>query len=205
MIGENPVTAANLHIFGSFTPTSTPPMNKLFRHICSRARNHILQVTGRQKHYTDSKRRAVEYNFGNQVWLSSKHLPALNHCSEFEARYRGPFTVSERNGRVAYRLALPPTYEGHNVFHVPQLVPDHPRAGAQLPPEALVGWPPTRDEARKPTDQFLRITYSISRGLETKHVTLLSGKAPPRSGLGGRGCKGPLYVPSKLFRTGQYL
>lgn len=143
MIGENPVTAANLHIFGSFTPTSTPPMNKLFRHICSRARNHI-------------------------------------------------------------RLALPPTYEGHNVFHVPQLVPDHPRAGAQLPPEALVGWPPTRDEARKPTDQFLRITYSISRGLETKHVTLLSGKAPPRSGLGGRGCKGPLYVPSKLFRTGQY-
>lgn len=49
------------------------------------------------------------------------------------------------------RLALPPTYEGHNVFQVPQLVPHQPRAQALVPPEVPVGWPPTRDEAGNPT------------------------------------------------------
>jgi hypothetical protein len=37
-------------------------------------------------------------------------------------RYVGPFEVLERIGKVAYRLALPPSYAGvHNVFHVSML------------------------------------------------------------------------------------
>ncbi|CDJ50400.1 hypothetical protein EBH_0033320 [Eimeria brunetti] len=155
MVGENPLTAADLDIIGALALTLTPPMTKLFRQLCDRAQSHILKAKWRQKYYADTHRRAVEYKVGDKVWLSSKHLPALNHCAKFEPKYRGPFTVTERIGMVAYRLALPPTYEGHNVFHVSQLVPHLPRAPALVPNEAPVGWPPTRDEAGNPADQYL--------------------------------------------------
>nr|CAD1821817.1 unnamed protein product [Ananas comosus var. bracteatus] len=37
-------------------------------------------------------------------------------------RYIGPYEILERVGAVAYRLALPPKFEGiHNVFHVSNL------------------------------------------------------------------------------------
>ena len=109
----------------------------------------------------------MEYNVGDQ---------------NFEPRYRGPFTVTERIGGVAYRLALPPTNEAHNVFHVSQLVPHHPRAQALIPQEAPVDWVPIRDEAGNPTDQYLLIKYSIRRGQATQLNTSLSGEAPPRIG-----------------------
>ncbi|CDJ47211.1 Polyprotein, related [Eimeria brunetti] len=130
-------------------------MTKIFRQLCDRAQSHIRKAKWRQKYYADPRRRDVEYQVGDQVWLSSKHLPALTDCSKFEPKYRGPFTVTERVGKVAYRLALPPTYEGHNVFHVSQLVSHHPRAPALVPQEAAVGWAPTRDPAGNPTDQYL--------------------------------------------------
>ena len=96
----------------------------------------------------------MEYAVGDKVWLSSKHLPALNTCPKFEPRFRGPFIITERIGSVAYCLALPPTYECHDVFHVSQLVPDCPRAPELDPQEAVVGWPPTRDIAGNPMDRY---------------------------------------------------
>lgn len=155
MIGENPLTAADLDIVGALAPALIPPMTKLFRQLCDRAQGRILKAKWRQKYYADTRRRDVEYKVGDQVWLSSKHLPPLNHCSKFEPKFRGPFPVTERIGTVAYRLALPPTYEGHNVFHVSQLVPHQSGAPALVPQEAPVGWPPTRDADGNPTDQYL--------------------------------------------------
>ncbi|CDJ47536.1 hypothetical protein EBH_0073390 [Eimeria brunetti] len=155
MIGEKPLTAADLDFVGALAPTLTPSMTKPFRRLCDRAQGHILKAKWRQKYYADTRRRDMEHKVGDQVWLSSKHLPALNHCSKFEPKFCGPFPVTERIGTVAYRLALPPTYEGHNVFHLSQLVPHRPRAPALVPQEAPVGWPPTRDEAGNPTDQYL--------------------------------------------------
>ena len=37
---------------------------------------------------------------------------------KLKPRYIGPFEILDRIGPVAYRLALPPTYQVHNVFHV---------------------------------------------------------------------------------------
>ncbi|CDJ46911.1 hypothetical protein EBH_0069500 [Eimeria brunetti] len=76
MIGENPLIAADLDIVAAWAPTLTPPMTKLFRKLCDRAQSHILKAKWRQKYYADAYRRAVEDKVGDQVWLSSKHLPA---------------------------------------------------------------------------------------------------------------------------------
>ncbi|CDJ50705.1 Similar to Transposon MAGGYgagandpolgenehomologues, related [Eimeria brunetti] len=40
MVGENPLTAADLDIVGVLAPTLTPPMTKLFRQLCDRAQSH---------------------------------------------------------------------------------------------------------------------------------------------------------------------
>ena len=44
MIGQNPVTAADIDVVGSLSPTLTPPMTKLFRRLCHRAQAHILRA-----------------------------------------------------------------------------------------------------------------------------------------------------------------
>ncbi|CDJ67998.1 OSJNBa0087O24.13 protein, related [Eimeria necatrix] len=154
MIGENPLTAADLDIVGALAPTLTPPMTNLFRQLCDRAQSHILKAKWQQKYYADTKRRAVEYAVGDKVWLSSKHLPPFNSCPKFEPRYRGPFEVLERIGTVAYRLALPPTYECHDVFHVSQLVPHRPRPPTLVPSAADAAWPPIHDAAGNPTEEY---------------------------------------------------
>ncbi|CDJ40598.1 hypothetical protein ETH_00034920 [Eimeria tenella] len=107
-----------------------------------------------QNSYADSKQRAVEYSVGDNVWLSNIHLPTLNNCSMFEPRYQGPFHIKGRTGSMAYRLAVLPTYECHNVFRVPQLVPHCPREPDGVPQEATVGWPRTRDVAGNLTDHY---------------------------------------------------
>ncbi|CDJ48525.1 hypothetical protein EBH_0020890 [Eimeria brunetti] len=183
MIGDNPLTEADFDVVGALAPTLTPPMTKLFRQLCDRAQSHILKAKWRQKYYADAHRRAAEYKVGDQLWLSSKHLPALNHCSKFEPKYRGPFTVTERTGTVAYHLALPPTYEGHNVFHVSQLVPHRPLAPALVPQEAPVGWPATRDEAGNPADQYL-VDYILDQkgtGEEAYYVVKWRGVPEERA------------------------
>ncbi|CDI76259.1 Similar to Transposon MAGGYgagandpolgenehomologues, related [Eimeria praecox] len=61
MIGENPLTAADLDVVGALSPTLTPPLTKLFRQLCGRAQSHILKATCQQKHYADTHRREVGY------------------------------------------------------------------------------------------------------------------------------------------------
>ncbi|CDI74246.1 hypothetical protein EPH_0001880 [Eimeria praecox] len=67
MIGENPLTAADLDIVGAMAPTLTPPVTKLFRYLCYRVHGHSMQANWRLKYYADSKRREIEYAVGDKV------------------------------------------------------------------------------------------------------------------------------------------
>ncbi|CDJ49651.1 Retrotransposon nucleocapsid protein, related [Eimeria brunetti] len=179
MIGQNPLTAADLDVFGNLAPTLTPSMTKLFRQLYDGAPSHILKAKRQQKMQADARRRDVQYSTGDLVWISSRNLPGLNQFSKFEPRFRGPFSVVERIGQVAYRVALPPTYTCHNVLHVSQLVPDRPRDPQMTSKEAAVGWLPLTDPAGRPTDLYAVDYILAQRGAGPSAQYLVKWRGVP--------------------------
>ncbi|CDI75726.1 hypothetical protein EPH_0028900 [Eimeria praecox] len=119
MIGENPLTAANLDIVGALSLTLTPPMIKISRHLCDRVQSHIQKANGQQKYYADTKRRAVEYIVGDKL-ISYRPLapklvpqeavvgrpPARGAGGRLTEEYLGDYIVSHRGtgGDAQYLL-----------------------------------------------------------------------------------------------------
>ena len=79
----------------------------------------------RQKNYADVRRRPLEFQVGDHVFLKvspTKGVRRFGIKGKLSPRYIGPFVILGRVGNVAYRLALPPALEGvHDVFHVSML------------------------------------------------------------------------------------
>ena len=86
---------------------------------------HLLTAQSRQKSYADVRRRPLEFEVGDHVFL--KEMPKrgvvrFGKHGKLSSRFIGSFEVLERVGTVAYRLALPPSMIGvHEVFHVSML------------------------------------------------------------------------------------
>ena len=91
----------------------------------------MLTAQSRQKSYADKRRRPLEFQVGDAVFLKVAPLKGVMRFGKkgkLSPRYMGPFEIIERIGKVAYRLALSPDLSAvHNVFHVSMLkkyVPD---------------------------------------------------------------------------------
>ena len=86
----------------------------------------------RQKSYADRRRKDLEFEVGDQVFLKispQKGIRRLGKIRKLAPRYAGPFEITERVGSVAYRLELPSNLTGiHDVFHVSQLRKYHPNS-----------------------------------------------------------------------------
>ena len=79
----------------------------------------------RQKSYADNRRRELEFNVGDFVFLRVspwKGVVRFKGNGKLAPRYVGPYEIVERVGVVAYRLRLPIKLSRlHNVFHVSNL------------------------------------------------------------------------------------
>jgi len=79
----------------------------------------------RQKKYADRRRRPLEFEIGDNVFLKVapvRGVMRFGRKGKLSPRYIGPFEIIERVGKTAYRLALPPRLSGvHDVFHVSML------------------------------------------------------------------------------------
>ena len=88
-------------------------------------RKRMLTTQSRQKSYADTRRRDLEFEVGDKVFLKvapMKGVMRFGKKGKLSPRFVGPFEVLERIGVVAYRLALPPSLSAvHNVFHVSML------------------------------------------------------------------------------------
>ena len=70
----------------------------------------LLAAQSRQKSYVDHRRRPLEFQIGDHVFLlvsPRKGVFLFGKKGKFTPRYIGPFKILQRIGEVAYRLALP--------------------------------------------------------------------------------------------------
>ena len=85
-------------------------------------KTRMKQAQDRQKSYTDLRRKDVEFQVGEKVFVKVapyKHVLKFGKKGKLAPRYIGPFEVLQRVGKVAYKLALPPSMDKvHDVFHV---------------------------------------------------------------------------------------
>ncbi|KAL5861508.1 hypothetical protein ACOSQ4_002804 [Xanthoceras sorbifolium] len=85
----------------------------------------LTQAQSRMKTYADRKRTERKFNTGDHVYLKLQPYRqttlAVRRNLKLAPRYFGPYQITERVGKVAYRLLLPPGSQIHPVFHVSQL------------------------------------------------------------------------------------
>ena len=85
-------------------------------------RQRLKVANDQQKSYANLKRREIEYEVGDKVFLkisSWRKILRFGQRGKLSSRFIGPYEILERIGPVAYRLALPPELAKlHDVFHV---------------------------------------------------------------------------------------
>ena len=88
-------------------------------------RQCLLTAQSRQKRYAGVRRRPLEFEIGDHVFLKvipKKGVVRFGKRGKLSPRFIGPFEMLERIGTVAYQLALPPSMSGvHEAFHVSML------------------------------------------------------------------------------------
>ena len=73
-------------------------------------RDRMKTCQDRQKSYADRRRRPLEFNVGDRVYLKVaplKHLLRIGMKGKLASRYIGSYEILKRIGPVAYQLALP--------------------------------------------------------------------------------------------------
>ena len=92
-------------------------------------RDRLKIAQSRQKSYADSKRKEVTYEIGDRAYLRVSPLRGVKHFGvqgKLAPRFVKPYRVSERMGKVAYKLELLEGLSGvHDMFHVSQLKKCH--------------------------------------------------------------------------------
>ena len=93
--------------------------------VVEQIRQHMRTAQDRQKKWADTHRRRLEFEVGDHVFLKispTRGVIRFGTRGKLSPRFIGPFDVIEKVGKVAYRLALPPSLAAvHDVFYVSQL------------------------------------------------------------------------------------
>ncbi|KAL0553648.1 hypothetical protein IC582_007548 [Cucumis melo] len=88
-------------------------------------RDRMLITQSRQKSYADERRKDLEFEVGDMVFLKvapMKGVLRFEKKGKLSPRFVGPFEILKQIGPVAYRLALTLSFSAvHDVFHVSML------------------------------------------------------------------------------------
>lgn len=145
----------------------------------------IKEAQDRQKSYADRRRKDIEFQEGDWVYLrmiTFKGRARVSKRGKLDPRYIGPFKVLKRIGAVAYKLDLPAAMDAfHDVFHVSQLRRClssrdvlEPELPPDLKPNLTLETRPVRIEdrmekaTRKKTVPIVRVVWNCNG---TEHTT----------------------------------
>jgi hypothetical protein len=88
-------------------------------------RENLRVAQTRKKSYADNRRRPLEFEEGDHVYLKVSPLRGMRRFKvkgKLSPHFIGPFRVFRRVGEMTYQLELPDNLSGeHNVFHMSQL------------------------------------------------------------------------------------
>jgi hypothetical protein len=88
-------------------------------------RTNILTAQSRQKSYTDKRRRPLEFEVGDYVYLQVSPMKGVRRFDikgKLTLRYISPYPIIDKYEPMSYQVELPSKLSGvHNVFHVSQL------------------------------------------------------------------------------------
>ncbi|KAL0561647.1 hypothetical protein IC582_002087 [Cucumis melo] len=135
-------------------------------------RSHMHTAQSRQKSYADVRRKDLEFEVGDKVFLK---VAPMRGVLRFERRgklsphFVGPFEILERIGPVAYRLALPPSLSTvYDVFHVSML------RKYVLDPSHVVDYEPLEiDENLSYIEQPVEVLAREVKTLRNKEIPLV--------------------------------
>ena len=87
--------------------------------------DRMRATQSRQKSYPDKRRRPLEFEAGDHVFLKVTPTAGIGRAlksRKLTPRFIGPYQITRRIGPATYEIALPPHLVNlHNVFHVLQL------------------------------------------------------------------------------------
>jgi hypothetical protein len=88
-------------------------------------RENFRVAQSRQKSYVDHRRRELNFEIGDFLYLKVLPMRGLHHFKvrgKLTPRFIGPFKILEKRGEVAHQLELQSQLSDvHDVFHVSQL------------------------------------------------------------------------------------
>jgi hypothetical protein len=88
-------------------------------------RENFWVAQSRQKSYVDHRRRELNFEIGDFLYLKVLPMRGLHHFKvrgKLTPRFIGPFKILEKRGEVAHQLELQSQLSDvHDVFHVSQL------------------------------------------------------------------------------------
>ena len=134
-------------------------------------RQRLQTAQSRQKSYADNRRKDLEFEVGDKVFLKVTPLRSLTagKGKKLHPRYVGPFKILQRVGNVAYRLELPTSLSRvHDVFHVSMLKKYYPDPTHILKPEEI-----DIDECLTYEERPVQILDRKVKELRTKQIPLV--------------------------------
>ena len=148
--GRHPLLPVNLDVPPNRNAPTAQALAQHLRDTLERAQAHLAKSQERQAHQANKRRTDLEFQVGDQVLLSRRNL----RHGKLDAVWLGPFPITERISRTAYRLGPPADMRMHPVFHASLLKPykgELPTA-TSLPPSSTTNTnTPTQSTPPLPT------------------------------------------------------
>lgn len=96
--------------------------------VLAKLKRNLLKAQMAMKQIADNHRRDVEFAVGDWVYVRLRpyrqvSVAGHNNYNKLLKRFFGPYQITERLGKVAYRLELPSNSKIHPIFHCSVLKP----------------------------------------------------------------------------------